>query len=173
MGHTKTPKDAIRKEKSMRWTTLVPALVLCAISAPAMSTEEASAERGRYLVIIGGCNDCHTANYSLKEGDVPETEWLKGDPLGWHGPWGTTFAINLRLRLHEMTEDEWTEFAKTFKTRPPMPWFNIHAMSEADIRSLYKYITSFEDLGEPMPEALPPGAEPTGPYIDFPSPPPQ
>lgn len=135
--------------------------------------QEASVEHGRYIAMIGGCNDCHTAGYGAAEGNIPESEWLKGDALGWRGPWGTTYAVNLRIRLAEMTEDEWVEFARTFKTRPPMPWFNVHAMTETDLRSFYKYTTSFEDKGEPAPEFVPPDKEPQGPYILFPPPPPQ
>jgi hypothetical protein len=104
-------------------------------------------------------------------GDVPEEEWLKGDSLGWRGPWGTTYAVNLRLRLSEMTEDEWVEYARVFETRPPMPWFALHDMTETDIRSLYRYITSFEEKGEPAPEFVPPDQEPEGPYVQFPAPP--
>ena len=155
----------------MRWTGFILALSFCAASTPAWSAEEASAERGKYVVMTSGCNDCHTAGYAMKEGDVPESEWLKGDVLGWRGPWGTTYAVNLRLRLHEMTEDEWMKFATTFKTRPPMPWFAVRAMTETDIRSLYKYVTSFKDLGEPTPEYLPPDTEPKGPFVQFPAPP--
>jgi mono/diheme cytochrome c family protein len=139
--------------------------------ATASAQEEASVERGRYLAMTAGCNDCHTAGYATAEGNIPEEEWLMGDSLGWRGPWGTTYAVNLRIRLSEMTEDEWAEYAKTFKTRPPMPWFNVHDMTEADIRSIHKYVTSFEDKGEPAPEYLPPDVEPEGPYIQFPAPP--
>ena len=151
-------------------------LSLAAASLAMCSTalaQDATIERGRYLVQIGGCNDCHTAGYAPMEGNVPESEWLKGDAVGWRGPWGTTYAVNLRIRMSEMSEDEWVEYGKTFKTRPPMPWFNIHAMSEVDLRSLHKYITSFEDKGEPAPEFVPPEQEPQGPVIQFPDAPPQ
>jgi hypothetical protein len=148
---------------------------LTILSALSLSTtclaEEATVERGRYVAMTGGCNDCHTANYAMKEGNVPESEWLKGDILGWRGPWGTTYPVNLRIRLREMSEDEWVAYAKSFKTRPPMPWFNVAAMTETDLRSLHKYVTSFEDVGEPAPEYVPPGEEPKGPYVQFPAPP--
>ena len=32
--------------------------------------------RGRYLVTIGGCNDCHTDGYLQNGGNVPEDDWL-------------------------------------------------------------------------------------------------
>ena len=53
-------------------------------------------ERGRYLVKISGCNDCHTAGYAMTGGNIPESQWLMGDKLGWRGPWGTTYPANLR-----------------------------------------------------------------------------
>jgi mono/diheme cytochrome c family protein len=56
-------------------------------------------ERGRYLVKITGCNVCHTPGYTQKAGKVPEKEWLTGDRLGWRGPWGTTYAGNLRTYI--------------------------------------------------------------------------
>jgi hypothetical protein len=62
------------------------------------------------------------------------------------------------------TEDEFINFAKTFKTRPPMPWFNVHAMDESDLRSLYRYIKSLGHPGEQMPEAIGPAEEPKTPY---------
>ena len=46
-------------------------------------------ERGKYLVVVTGCNDCHTAGYLFSQGDVPEEEWLTGNPVGWRGPWGS------------------------------------------------------------------------------------
>ena len=58
-----------------------------------------SVERGQYLVQIGGCNDCHTAGYAEKAGNVPESEWLIGAPVGFKGAWGTSYAANLRLTL--------------------------------------------------------------------------
>jgi mono/diheme cytochrome c family protein len=54
-------------------------------------------ERGRYLVRITGCNDCHTEGYAEAGGEVPEEQWLKGSALGWRGPWGTTYGTNLRI----------------------------------------------------------------------------
>src|SRR3954451_10567570 len=64
-------------------------------------------ERGRYVVAIGGCNDCHTSGYADNGGKAPESDRLKGDTLGYRGPWGTTYPSNLRLSLSKMTEDEW------------------------------------------------------------------
>lgn len=60
-------------------------------------SDKSSVDRGRYLITIAGCNDCHTAGYPESGGKVPEFQWLKGSPIGYQGPWGTTYPANLRL----------------------------------------------------------------------------
>ena len=44
-------------------------------------------ERGRYVVDIAGCNDCHTAGYAEAGGKAPDSERLTGDVRGFRGPW--------------------------------------------------------------------------------------
>ena len=79
-------------------------LDLAAQSQPAPAGKNALADHGRYLVKIAGCNDCHTPGYMANAGKVDEKVWLTGDQLGWSGPWGTTYAVNLRLYMKDMTE---------------------------------------------------------------------
>jgi mono/diheme cytochrome c family protein len=76
-------------------------------------------ERGRYLVAITGCNDCHTPWQMGPQGPAPDmASYLSGHPADfalppppksdgpwlWHGaatnsafagPWGVSYAINL------------------------------------------------------------------------------
>ena len=128
-------------------------------------------EQGRYIAKIGGCNDCHTAGYLMSEGNVPEENWLLGDQFGWRGPWGTTYAPNLRLIASEMSEQQWVTMAKSLKARPPMPWFNLNQMKDEDLKALYQYIRHLGPAGEPAPAYVPPDQEPNPPYALFPSPP--
>jgi hypothetical protein len=106
-------------------------------------TKQDQIERGKYLVRLGGCNDCHSPKVFTPKGPVPdETRLLSGHPAGsklpdidfsligpdkWIlftsdltatvGPWGVTFGVNL-------TPDEetgiglWTEeiFIKAMRT---------------------------------------------------------
>src|SRR5579863_8134907 len=108
-------------------------------------------EHGRYVVLIGGCNDCHTTGYGEADGKTPEADRLKGDTLGFRGPWGTTYPTNLRLSIGKMTEDQWMKYAKTLMTRPPMPWFNIRGMTDTDLRDLHAYIKSLGAAGTTSP----------------------
>lgn len=86
---------------------------------PATDVSEALA-RGRYLVTIAGCNDCHTPLKMTAEGPKPDMDrMLSGHPeqlampaapvlpagpwlvtvgatnTAWSGPWGVSFTANL------------------------------------------------------------------------------
>jgi len=130
-----------------------------------MASDEVAA--GRYIVRIAGCNDCHTPGF-LENGEaVPEDQWLIGMPLGFRGPWGTTYPRNLRIKVSEVTADEFVAELKSRNTKPPMPWPSLHAMSDADLRAVYAYIKTLTPVGEQTPEYVPPDVEPTTPYFLF------
>jgi mono/diheme cytochrome c family protein len=135
------------------------------------ATDSKSVERGRYLVKIAGCNDCHTPGYAQTGGKVPGKQWLTGDQLGWRGPWGTTYPINLRLYMQNLSEDQWVKIAKTAQFRPPMPWFVLHDMTAQDLRAIHRFTKYLGPAGEPAPVYVPPGQEPKGPFVLFPQPP--
>jgi mono/diheme cytochrome c family protein len=139
-----------------------------AAQASAADAQQSSAaiERGRYLVTIGGCNDCHTAGYPEQGGTTPESQWLTGAPVGFQGPWGTTYAANLRLVAGRMTAAEWVAHARKERL-PPMPWFNLKAMSDADLKDMHAFIRSLGQPGVAAPAYVAPGGKVTTPYIVF------
>lgn len=126
-------------------------------------------ERGRYLIKIAGCNDCHTTGYAEAAGKIPEQDWLKGDSIGWRGPWGTTYASNLRLYMQNLSEEQWIQVSRAVEFRPPMPWFVLREMTDEDLRAIYRFIRHLGQAGEPAATYLPPDQEPPKPYILFPS----
>ena len=138
---------------------------LAALAGAAMAGE-VSVKRGEQVSVFGGCHDCHTAGYGESGGKIDIAAALKGTSLGWQGPWGTTYPSNLRLVAKQRgSEDAWVDYARTFQAKPPMPFYNVHAMDESDLRSLYQYIVSLGEAGEPAPDYVPPGQEPKTPYI--------
>lgn len=90
-----------------------------AVAAAPAAGPEADVERGRYLVTLMGCHDCHTPKVMGEHGpELDESRLLAGHPHGgelppppdpsgpwiasaiwdltaWSGPWGLTFATNL------------------------------------------------------------------------------
>lgn len=127
--------------------------------------------RGEYLVRISGCNDCHTPAYGDRGGNVPKEEWLVGSPLGFSGPWGTTYAANLRLKAAEMDEAGWLKYTGELHSRPIMPDFALRAMHEDDRRAMYRFIRSLGAGGSKAPDYLPPGTPPPPPYFQLVLPP--
>jgi mono/diheme cytochrome c family protein len=146
---------------------IVGASTLCVFTGTSQAASSGDIAHGRYLTVVAGCNDCHTPGWLESGGNVPEEQWLTGGDFGWHGPWGTTYPANLRLLLPSMTEKAWVEFAHTLKTRPPMPWWSLHAMSASDLRDIYAFVTNLGPGGRPAPTYVPPGGTIETPYVDF------
>jgi len=101
--------------------------VALALASPLAGTEEPAADdagsklaRGKYLVTIAGCNDCHTPLTIGPDGPGPDmSRMLSGHPeslvmppvpklpegpwgaiaastfTAWSGPWGVSFTANL------------------------------------------------------------------------------
>ena len=106
------------------WSTLVCLLLVaaCGRAGGPDGYDSDAIARGRYLVTLGGCGDCHTPKLFTPAGPVldssrllaghPEEAELPPVPPGvigpggwaalgtsdltaWAGPWGVTFAANL------------------------------------------------------------------------------
>lgn len=155
--------------KQVLMTSLIAALAAAWLQAPAHAGERTrEVARGRYLVQVSGCNDCHTPNYGANAGRVDEKLWLTGDSLGWQGPWGTTYATNLRLLMQRFTREQWIAHARSMEPRPPMPWFNVRAMSDQDLSAIYAFTRSLGPAGQPAPDPVPPGQAASGPVVRFP-----
>ncbi len=144
---------------------VIPSLAVAQAGTPDLDPKVV--ERGKYLSKVSGCNDCHTSGYLLNSGNIPEDQWLLGDQFGWRGPWGTTYASNLRIFMSGITEDAWVQVARFLKSRPPMPWFTLNEMEEADLRAIYQFVRSLGPVGEPAPGFVPPDQEPSLPYALF------
>ena len=145
------------------------AAALAISQATAAPPGKASVERGRYIAKIAGCNDCHTSGYLMGAGKVPEKEWFTGDSFGWRGDWGTTYAVNLRMYMKDMSEDQWVAKARTLRARPPMPWYVLAELEESDLRSFYRFVKTLGPVGNPAPAYLPPGETPKGPFAQIPA----
>jgi hypothetical protein len=96
----------------------------------------------------------------------PEADWLVGSDVGFQGPWGTTYPANLRLVMDRMTEAQFLARARS-EMRPPMPWFNLRAMTDDDLRAMYRFVKSLGPKGAPAPSYAAPDPKVATPYIVF------
>jgi mono/diheme cytochrome c family protein len=159
--------------KNRAWivVTLAIASLFSSAAVAQQNTAKLSAQaaRGRYLMQIAGCNDCHTPGYTASAGRVAETLWLTGDQLGWRGPWGTTYASNLRLLVKDISANQFVKLARG-ELRPPMPWYNLRAMTDRDVKAIYAYLKHLGPAGQPAPQYVPADKTPAGPFVQFPAP---
>lgn len=164
------PSDALRVSALL----LIGGVLAACHDAPAATAGDAPpaasddlVARGEYLVRIAGCNDCHTAGYTERAGEVPVADWLTGSPLGYRGPWGTTYATNLRLSIAALDEAQWLAYTANLHTRPIMPDFMLRQMREQDRRAIHRFVRSLGPAGTAAPAALPPGQQPPAPYFEL------
>ncbi len=149
------------------WAGILGLSVLSACgTAVADQDHDAQIERGRYLVSVSGCNDCHTPGYPESGGTLPDTDWLIGSGVGFQGPWGTTYPSNLRLLIASRSESQWLERARN-ATRPPMPWFSLRNMTDSDLKAIYAFVRALGPKGEAAPDYVPAGQAALTPYFEF------
>ena len=136
-------------------------------SGPSVNAESME-KAGEYLTIVGSCNDCHTQGWVDSKGKIPPADRFAGMDVGFRGPWGTSYGKNLRTVVQRQTEDHWVKVLRTEDEgdgKLPMPWWNTALMSDRDLRAMYRYIKSLGPNTNGVPRAVPPGKEPTGPYV--------
>jgi cytochrome c553 len=99
---------------------VVAVVVLASCGGAPVQQAPTTVERGKFLVSLGGCNDCHTPLKMGANGPEPDmTRMLSGHPsampmppapalppgpwmvvaaatlTAWSGPWGVSFTANL------------------------------------------------------------------------------
>ena len=132
-----------------------------------------TAARGAQLVMLGGCNDCHTPKLQNGAPDVSRT--LSGHPENaplapvvvggapanllltcWRGPWGVSLSRNLTPDK-ETGIGSWTlaDFKKTIRTGvnpkgevllPPMPIGELQNLPDQDLDAIYAYLRTVKPI---------------------------
>jgi cytochrome c553 len=148
---------------------LAAAAVVAYGAATGAQSKTERLERGRYLVSIAGCHDCHSPKVDAMMTPDP-ARLLSGRPLAtqppsqstgeihasldftsFAGPWGNSYAANLTPDPETGIGARYTEaaFIKTIRTgkkpegealAPPMPWPVYAKMTDEDLKAVYAYL---------------------------------
>jgi mono/diheme cytochrome c family protein len=166
------------------------ALVVAAIvSAPGKAAADPQVDRGKYLVTIEGCNDCHTPGGNF---NPDMTRMLGGSDIGFGLPGQGVFVARNLTPDMETGLGGWTTdqivTAMTTGVRPDgrvlspwMPWKGISALTSADAQAIVAYLKSIPAVKHPIPGPFGPDEKPTVPvftvippdlYASLPKPPP-
>jgi mono/diheme cytochrome c family protein len=135
----------------------------------AMQAADPQVERGKYLVEIGGCSDCHTPGYFLGHADM--ARYLGGSDVGFGIPAGVFVPRNLtpdkKTGLGNWTSQQIVTAITTGK-RPDgrmlaeiMPWRSLAALTNQDALAIAAFLKSLPPVKNEVPGPFGPSEQPT------------
>jgi mono/diheme cytochrome c family protein len=121
---------------------------------------ESLVQRGKYLVTLGGCNDCHTPGYFFGKPDM--NRHLGGSDVGFAIPGlGVFVAPNLtpdkQTGLGNWTRQQIVTAFTTGKLptgrilAPIMPWRAFSHLSDEDAQAIAAYLQSLKPVQNQVP----------------------
>jgi mono/diheme cytochrome c family protein len=128
--------------------------------------DEAQIARGKYLVTIGGCNDCHTPGYFFGQPDM--SRFLGGSDVGFEIPGQGVFVGPNITPDKESGIGSWTleQIVTAIQTgerpdgrmlAPIMPWHAFAQLTKDDATAIAAYLQSLEPVSNRVPGPFKPG----------------
>ena len=149
-------------------------LIFAACLAASAASAETPVERGKYLVGIAGCNDCHTPGGLLGQPDAKRllagSDVAFGDPAS--GAWvGANLTPDKETGLGKWTTDQIVAAFTKGKTpdgrdlSPIMPWPALSHLTPGDARAIALYLQSLPPVKNAVPGPFKAGETPSVPYV--------
>jgi mono/diheme cytochrome c family protein len=128
------------------------------VAEPDVSTPE---KRGKYLVTVAGCTDCHTPQDA--HGQPVQSMAFAGGFI-FDGPWGRVASANITpdpsgipyYDLAMFTQVIRTGYVKARMLNQIMPWHDYRGMTDEDIAGLFAYIKTLKPVQHRVDNTLPP-----------------
>jgi mono/diheme cytochrome c family protein len=144
------------------------------LAGGAAAQAEDPVARGKYLVTIMGCGDCHTPGYFLGKPDMAHP--LSGSDVGFEMPgagihWPPNLTPDPETGLGKWSDEE---IITAFKTGmrpnggrliPIMPYGDFAALTDDDAQAVVAYLRSLTPVRHAVPAPVKPGETPPGPYM--------
>jgi mono/diheme cytochrome c family protein len=132
--------------------------------------QDAQIQRGKYLVTLGGCNDCHTPGYFFGKPDM--ARFLGGSEVGFEIPGlgvfhGPNLTPDPETGLGQWSTEE-VVAAITKGQRPDgrvlapiMPWHAFANLTAQDVRAIAAFLRSLPPVKNRVPGPFGPNERPT------------
>ncbi|MGD9881161.1 MAG: cytochrome c [Reyranella sp.] len=155
---------------TLSWKLQLCSLISAAALAAPVAQAQTPVERGKYLVTISGCNDCHTPGYFLGKPD--KTRFLGGSEVGFEMPGlGTFYGPNITPDK-ETGIGSWTnaQVLAALQTgirpdgrllAPIMPWHAFASLTQSDASAIVAYLRSLPPVKNKVPGPFGPTDKPT------------
>ncbi|MCG6857146.1 MAG: cytochrome c [Salaquimonas sp.] len=122
--------------------------------------DEAQVARGKYLVTLGGCTDCHTPGYFLGNPDMDR--YLGGSDVGFEMPGlgafvGRNLTPDKETGLGNWSTDEIVHVLTTGERpdgrmlAPIMPYHAIAQLTDEDVRAIALFLQSLKPVKHEVP----------------------
>ena len=136
-----------------------------AFSSPVLANEPQVA-RGKYLVTISGCNDCHTPGYFLGKPD--QDRFLGGSDVGFEIPGMGVFVGRNITPDKETGIGTWTteQIVTAIQAglrpdgrelAPVMPWHAFAQLTPEDAQAIALFLQSVPPVSQAIPGPFKPG----------------
>jgi mono/diheme cytochrome c family protein len=154
----------------MRASVTIAVAGVAAIAAAATLLSRAHAEsqldRGKYLVVVASCNDCHTPGFFLGKPDT--AKYLGGSDVGFEIPGLGVFAGRNITPDKETGIGNWTDeqiaTAITVGKRPDgrqlapiMPYASFSYMTKEDVAAMIAFLRSVPPVNNEVAGPFKPG----------------
>lgn len=162
--------------RSLLRTVLCVSLIAAAASWPASYSRAAGpqVERGKYLVNIAGCNDCHTPGYFLGKPDM--TRYLGGSDVGFEVPnvgvfVGPNLTPDKETGLGNWTREQIVTAIQTGarpdgrELWPIMPWRAFAKLTRQDAMAIAAYLKSVPAVRHKVPGPFGPNEKPATMFL--------
>jgi mono/diheme cytochrome c family protein len=153
----------------MRYWMAMATTALALASAAALAADP-QIERGKYLVLIGGCSDCHTPGNFLGHPDM--TRFLGGSDVGFGIPGlgvfvGPNLTSDKQTGLGNWTAEQIVTAITTGERpdhrilAPSMPWRGLSHLTSSDALAIATFLKSLPPVSNKVPGPFGPNEEPT------------
>jgi len=149
---------------------VVAAVFATGLALPPAHAADKQVDRGRYLVAVGGCTDCHTPGNFFGKPDM--ARFLGGSDVGFDMPGlGTFVGRNLTpdkdTGLGNWTRDQIVAAITTGKRpdgrmlAPIMPWQGLSKLTKSDANAIAAFLKSLKPIKNQVPGPFGPSEKPT------------
>jgi mono/diheme cytochrome c family protein len=157
-----------REKTMMRIATHLAFLVVSLVALPAVTAlaDDPQVARGKYLVTIGGCNDCHTPGYFLGKPDM--SRFLGGSDVGFEIPGqgvfvGPNITPDKETGIGNWSREQIVTAIQTGKRpdgrilAPIMPWHAYGQLTADDASAVAAFLQSLQPVSHRVPAPVSPG----------------
>jgi mono/diheme cytochrome c family protein len=141
------------------------------LAATATTQAQTPVERGKYLVVFGGCTDCHTPGYFFGKPDM--TRYLGGSEVGFEIPGlgvfhGPNLTPDPETGLGKWSADQIVTALQTGARpdgrmlAPIMPWKSFANLTREDAAAIAAFLKSVPAVKNKVPGPFGTTEKPTG-----------